>query len=271
MRSSGVILGHVQPGKAVIVVLDLGALIDLKAHPCKSVDDLVAHQRQGMQPAGGTHLGGQGDIHRFGGVAGGQLQLVDPGGCLVIIRLHLLFQLVDGLAHGGTVGGSHHAQILHQGGDLSVLAQVLLPESRQGLFGGHLRQVCLGLLCQLIYDCLHTFPLLFQSSLVASGRNRKGPRPLPAKASQGTEPCRILRGTTQIPRRCEAARHSNAVTGHAVPHYRAAESRLSRRPLGSELPRCRLREPFQPVELLSGTRRAADTFSVIAFYTSLCL
>ena len=123
--------------------LDLGALVNFKAHARKGVDDLVAHQGQGVQPAGGRHFGGQGDVHRLGGVAGGQLGLAHPAGGGVVVGLHLLLELVDGLAHGGALGGLDGAQLLHQGGHLPVFAQVLLPEGGQRLFGGHLRQVWL--------------------------------------------------------------------------------------------------------------------------------
>ena len=63
----------------------------------------------------------------------------------------------------------------------------------------------------------------------------------------------------------KSARHSNAVTGRAVPHYRAGCACRSRGPLGSELPR-----RCHAGALAAGgaplcARRTARTFSVIAF------
>ena len=203
----GMVLGHVQAGKAVVVVLDLGALVNFKAHARKGVDDLVAHQRQRVQPAGGAGLGRQGDVHRLGRVAGGQLGLPHPDGGCVVVGLHLLLQLVDGLAHGGALGRVDGAQLFHQGGHLPVFAQVLLPEGRQRLLGGHLRKVGLGLPGQLFHDFLHHFPLLLSFRCLAfRDGTEKSPVPRPANASQGTEPCQILRGTTQIPRRVRKLR-----------------------------------------------------------------
>ena len=193
-----------------------------------------------------------GEILTFSSGVKGMVQDLRPDGCGIIIRLHLLLELVDGLAHGGTLGGVHRPQILHQSGHLPVFAQVFLPERGQRLLGGDLRKVRFGLFCQLFNDCLHTFSLLFQQYLAASGRNRKeAPSPGGHWPAKGRILSKRLRGTTQRPRRCDAARHSNAVTGLTVPHYRAAARCLSRGPLRSELRHCCLREPFQPVELLS--------------------
>src|SRR5699024_8453491 len=64
----------------------------------------------------------------------------------------------------------------------------------------------------------------------------------------------------------KSARHSNAVTGHAVPHYRAAgRGRRSRGPLGSELPRRRRSGALAAGGAPLCARRTARTFSVIAF------
>ena len=95
---------------------------------------------------------------------------------------------------------------------------------------------------------------------------KKEPRP-PAGSNQPRDGALLLNSVVPPKFRAGAksARHSNAVTGRAVPHYRAGCACRSRGPLRSELPR-----RCHAGALAAGgaplcARRAARTFSVIAF------
>ena len=159
--AGGVVLRDVQAGEVVVVVLDLRGVRHSKAHAGEDVDDLVGDQRQRMQAADRAGLGGQGDVHGLGGVAGGQLGFLHLGGGSIVVRLHLGLQFVDDLAHGGALFRRNGTQVLHQGRDLAVFAEVLLPEGSQRFLAGHLTKAFSGLLGQLIDHCLHGFSLLY--------------------------------------------------------------------------------------------------------------
>ena len=216
--TGGVILGHVQAGEVVVVILDLRCVSHGKTHAGEHVDDLVGDQRQGVQTTHRAGLGGQGDVHGLSGVAGGQLGLLHLGGGGIVVCLHLLLELVDDLAHGGALFGRNRAQILHQRGDLAVFAQIFLPERGQRLLGRDLTEALCGLFGQLVDHCLHGNSLLL-SSCFQSGAAKKAPSPAgPFLAGQkGRSLCK-----SNAPRYHPVSalhkqgRLSNAVTGRAV-------------------------------------------------------
>ena len=154
------VLGHVQAGEVVLVVLDLGAFVDLKAHAGEDVDDLVLDQGDGMQPAGQVGLAGQGDVHRLGLVAGFQLGGLDLGGQSFVHALGPDLAFVDELAGGGAVFLGHVPQALGQAGDGAVLAEVFLPEGGKFLLVVHGVTVGFQLRAQCVDLFLHFAPLL---------------------------------------------------------------------------------------------------------------
>ena len=115
---------HIQAGKVVVVVLDLGALVNLKAHTGEHVDDLILDEGDRVQAAGLANLGGHRDVDGLGGVAGLERGLFDLLGQGLILCLGPLLELIDGLADGRTVLLGDIAQTLGQARDLAVLAQV---------------------------------------------------------------------------------------------------------------------------------------------------
>ena len=61
----------------MVVVLDLGAFVNFKAHTGEHVNDFILDEGDGMQHAVGANLGGHRDIDGLGGVAGSQGSLLD--------------------------------------------------------------------------------------------------------------------------------------------------------------------------------------------------
>ena len=181
-----VILGHVQAGKVVVIVLDLREGAHRKAHAGEHVDDLVGDQGQRVQAAHGAGLGGQGDVHRLGGVAGSQLGSLHLFGGSVVLGLYLGLELVDDLAHGRALFGCDGAQILHQGRDLTVLAEVFLPEGCQRFLAGDLTKALFGLFCQLVDHCLHGCSLLLLLR-VHERRHEKSSVPSACSQAKGTK------------------------------------------------------------------------------------
>ena len=165
----GMVLGHVQAGEVVLVVLDLGAFVDFKAHTGENVDDLVLDQGDGMQAAGGVALAGQGDVHRLGLVAGFQFGSLDLGGQGLIHALCPDLAFVDELAGGGTVFLGHLPQALGQAGDGPVLAEVFLPEGGKFLFVVHGVTVSFQLRAQCVDLFLHGSHLSFAA---VAGRSK---------------------------------------------------------------------------------------------------
>ena len=151
----GVILGHIQAGEVVVVIVDLRGIAHLKAHTCKGIDDLVFHQRDGVQRALRANFGGHGDVHRFGGVAGVHFGAAHLLGGLVILGLHLLLELVDDLTGGGALGGRHIAQLFHKAGHLAVFAQVFLPKGRKRFAAVHSGKALLYLGGKFVDHILH--------------------------------------------------------------------------------------------------------------------
>ena len=170
----GMILGHIQAGEVVGVVVDLGGFVHGKAHAGEDVNDLLLHQGDGMQAARIAQLGGQGNVHCLGGVAGGQLLGLDAGGGGLILGLHLALEFVDDLTGSRAFLLGNGAQLLHQAGDLAVLAQVLLPEGGQALAAGHTGEAGIHLSGQFFDDFLHLNAAPF---LHSGAGQRKKPRP----------------------------------------------------------------------------------------------
>ena len=161
--AGGVILGHVQAGEVVVVVLDLRGIRHGKAHTGEHVDDLVGDQRQRVQTAHRAGLGRQRDIHRLRSIAGSKFCLLHLFCSSVVICLNLCLEFIDDLAHSGALFRRNGAQVLHQGRDLAVFAEVLLPEGGQRFLAGHLTKAFSGLFCQLVDHCLHGCSLLYSS------------------------------------------------------------------------------------------------------------
>mgnify|MGYP006892993012 CR=1 FL=1 len=89
------VLRHIQAGKVVVVVLDLGALVNLKAHTGEHVDDLILDEGDRVQAAGLANLGGHRDVDGLGGVAGLERGLFDLLGQGLILCLgHCLNSLM---------------------------------------------------------------------------------------------------------------------------------------------------------------------------------
>ena len=202
----------------MVIVLDLREGAHRKAHAGEHVDDLVGDQGQRVQAAHGAGLGGQGDVHRLGGVAGSQLGSLHLFGGSVVLGLYLGLELVDDLAHGRALFGCDGAQILHQGRDLAVLAEVFLPEGCQRFLAGDLTKALFGLFCQLVDHCLHGCSLLLLLRVHERRHEKKAPSPLPVLRQKGRSCNSLLRGTTRFSALCASSRrHSNAVTGRNRP------------------------------------------------------
>ena len=165
------VFGHVQAGEVVVVVLDLGAFVNLKAHAGEHINDLVFHQRDGMQPAAVMPLGRQGDVHRLGLVAGGQRRLLHLLGQCLVLPLRPGLELVDGLAYGGTVLLGHVTQVFGQPRHRAVFAQVLLPEGGKLVLVLHAGHVGLQRGAQLLDFFFHT------CTSYLSGQKQKAPSP----------------------------------------------------------------------------------------------
>ena len=177
------VLRHIQAGKVVVVVLNLGALVNLKAHTGEHVDDLILDEGYRVQAAGLANLGGHCDVDGLSGVAGLERGLFDLLGQGLILCLGPLLELIDSLADGGTVLLGDIAQTLGQARDLAVLAQVFLPEVRKPGFVG---DFCAGLLnggAQLLDFFFHSTPLL-----EVGPEQTKRLRPC---VESGTKPCKI--------------------------------------------------------------------------------
>ena len=175
-----VVFGHVEAGEVVVVVLDLGAFIDLEAHAGKHVDDLIFDEGDGVQPAGGVGGAGQRDVHGFGGVARGQFGRGDVGGEGFVHALGPDLAVVDELARRGAVLFGHVAQAFGQAGHGAVLAQVFLPEIGQLLLVVHGGTVGFELCAQgadLFFHCAPSFCFLPVAAGERSGRQQKKLRP----------------------------------------------------------------------------------------------
>ena len=196
--AGGVILGHIQAGEVVVVILDLGTFVDLKAHAGENVDDLVLDESDGMQAAVQANLRGHGDVHGFGGVAGSQGSLLHLDGQGLILALGPLLELVDGLANGRTILFGHIAQGLGQPGNSAVFAQEFLPEVRQLCLIGDSGGSFFNRRAQLFDFLFHSTPLF----MGLAGQNKKAS----SLCLSGTKPCTSkLRGTTRVPHKKGAA------------------------------------------------------------------
>ena len=114
--------------------------------------------------------------------------------------------------------------------------------------------------------CIHFLSFVQNGNLRFGTEQKRAPPP--GRHCQPRDGALLLNSVVPPKFRAGArsARHSNAVTGHAVPHYRAAgRGRRSRGPLGSELPRRRRSGALAAGGAPLCARRTARTFSVIAF------
>ena len=84
----------------MVIVLDLRAFINFKAHAGEYINDLVLDEGDGVQVAGRADLGGHRNVHRLGSVAGSQRCLLDLLRQGLILSLDPLLEFIDGLADG---------------------------------------------------------------------------------------------------------------------------------------------------------------------------
>ena len=124
-----------------------------------------------MQIAGLADFGRHRNVHSLRGVAGSQRGLLDLLRQGLILGLGPLLELVDGLADSGAVLLGNIAQALGQACNLTVLAQVFLPEVRKLGFVSDRCAVLLNGGAQLLDFFFHSTPLF------AGGRdqNKKAP------------------------------------------------------------------------------------------------
>ena len=114
--------GRVQRVEAVILVLDLRPVCDHEADLAEAADDVLGDLRERMELADDAAASGQGEIGWFLGQGGLEFKLaaaLGQGG------FELDLGAVDGLAGGRLLFFGQRAQLLHQGGELAVRAQVV--------------------------------------------------------------------------------------------------------------------------------------------------
>ena len=158
--AGGMVLRHIQAGEVVVIVLDLRAFINFKAHAGEYINDLVLDEGDGVQVAGRADLGGHRNVHRLGSVAGSQRRLLDLLRQGLVLSLDPLLEFIDGLTDSGAILLGDIAQALGQACDLAVFAQVFLPEVRKL---GFVSDDCASLLnssAQLLDFFFHSTPLL---------------------------------------------------------------------------------------------------------------
>ena len=122
--ASGMVGGEVHLREHVEVVFHLRTVSEDKAHAREDVDDLVGDNRQRMTR---TQLDGVGRARQVDGLVASLLRLallaklVDAlgGECLQFVDLH-----ADALL----LVGSHVAEVVHQGRDLTFLAEIFQSE-----------------------------------------------------------------------------------------------------------------------------------------------
>ena len=69
MSRAGMVGRHVEGLEVVVVVLDLGAVVDLVAHGQEDVLELLPRAGERMQPADGAGAAGEGDVDALAGEA----------------------------------------------------------------------------------------------------------------------------------------------------------------------------------------------------------
>jgi len=120
----GMVSGKIQHGEHVLVVVDLGTVVEREAHALEDVDDLILDNGQGMTGAQGDRVGRACQVLVVvAGIGKGDLlaQRVD-------LVLSDFFQLVDLDAYGFFLVCGHVTEVCHDGIDLTFLAQVLESE-----------------------------------------------------------------------------------------------------------------------------------------------
>jgi len=116
--------GKVQHGEHVLVVVDLGTVVECEAHALEDVDDLILDNGQRVTGAQGDGVGRTCQILVVvAGVSRGDLlaQGVD-------LVLSGFFQFVDLDANGLFLVSGHIAEVCHDGIDLTFFAQILESE-----------------------------------------------------------------------------------------------------------------------------------------------
>ena len=208
----------------MVVVLDLGAFVNFKAHAREHVDDLILDQRDRVQAAGGVRFAGQRDVHGFGRVARFQLRRGDIGGEGFVHALGPDLAVVDELARRGAVLFGHVAQAFGQAGHGAVLAQVFLPEIGQLLLVVHGGTVGFELCAQgadLFFHCAPSFCFLPVTAGERSGRQQKK---APSLKRSGTKPCKQTSSAVPPVFRRKSGGAQDCRNGAGpVPHYCAGK------------------------------------------------
>ena len=142
------------------------------------------------------------------------------------------------LPMAGRSSGCDGAQILHQGRDLAVLAEVFLPEGCQRFLAGDLTKAFCGLFCQLVDHCLHGCSLLLILRVDRAEHNKKAPSPAqPCSQAKGTK---LLNLSSAVPPGFRLMHKSGRLSERrngAQPSCASGLLRRSHRPLRSELQR----------------------------------
>ena len=129
--AGGVLLGEVEGGEDVPVVLDVGALDGGEADVLEDAAHLIHHQGDGVHGADLALRGGACDVgDEVGLLVSGSL---DAGLELVVVVLGHVAQVVDQLSELLAVLLGHVLDFAEQGLDLALLAQELEPELLQRL------------------------------------------------------------------------------------------------------------------------------------------
>ena len=116
--------GKVQHGEHVLVVVDLGTVVECEAHALEDVDDLILDNGQRVTGTQSDRVGRTRQVLVV--VAGiGRGDLLAQGVDLVLSGF---FQFVDLDAYGLFLVSGHIAEVCHDGIDLTFFAQILESE-----------------------------------------------------------------------------------------------------------------------------------------------
>ena len=241
----------------MVVVLNLGALVDFKAHAGEHVHNLVLDQRDGMQiahlPAGAGH----GDVHRLRLVAGLQLDAVNLGAeLLVAASAQVLHSLMVLPAAGRSFLGTSRRPFI-RAGTLPFLPRYFCQKAESSSLPAHSGSVGFQLLLQRADFFFHSTPLTF--SVVQTDTLKKRPRPWP-KGQWDEAVCNTPRYHPYSAGNTTAALVSagnGAGPSRVTWHERKLCPPRFARATRSELRRSAVRGIFQPVGPLSAVPRCA--------------
>ncbi len=231
------ILRDVQSREIVIVVLDLGTLVDIKAHTRENLDHLLLYERYRVKIARSAFQRGHCNVHSLALVA--TLQLA-----LLYLRLFGLIQLlcphahvIHSLAEQRLLLGRNALHFLHQSRDNSRFSEIALPEFRQLSAVLDIGDLRFYLLLDLT-EIFHSIPFRPKTKI-------------PSQKWDGI----IIRGTTQIRSERSALENLNAVNT-ALLTFSQATPMLKFTPRPTERS-----QPIDAHSLKSDFRNATYTYS----------